>query len=88
MTYILQMSYQLFIVFQSLVKRSQELTASAQDQTAILSLVTKVTNALDAVIVMTQGDIQIEEYRQVALTICLKLNLLKKLHFEPGTLAW
>ncbi|CAK8680332.1 interleukin enhancer-binding factor 2-like [Clavelina lepadiformis] len=50
---------------QSLVKRSQELTASAQDQTAILSLVTKVTNALDAVIVMTQGDIQIEEYRQV-----------------------
>ena len=47
------------------MKRSQELTASPQDQTTILSFVTKVTNAFDAIIVQTQTDVQIEEYRQV-----------------------
>lgn len=50
---------------QALVKRSQALTASPQDQTAILSYVTKVTNAFDAIIVQSQTDVQIEEYRQV-----------------------
>ena len=51
---------------QALVKRSQELTASAQDQTNILSMVTKVTNAFDVLVVQTQSDIDIEEYRQVS----------------------
>jgi len=48
-----------------LIKRSQELTASAQDQTNILSMVTKVTNAFDVLVVQTQSGIEIEEYRQV-----------------------
>ena len=48
------------------MKKSQALTAPPQDQTAILSFVTKVTNAFDTIIVQAQSDIQIEEYRQVS----------------------
>lgn len=52
---------------QALVKRNQELTASAQDQTTILSQVNQVTTALDSLVVMppSEFDVQIEEYRQV-----------------------
>nr|CAB3256020.1 NF45 protein [Phallusia mammillata] len=52
---------------QALVKRSQELTASPQNQTMILSMVTKVTNALDSLVVAPPSDFQsqIDEYRQV-----------------------
>ena len=60
------------------------MTASPQDQTAILSYVTKVTNAFDAIIVQTQTDVQIEEYRQVSSNLkpsnfCADLLAFKKL---------
>jgi len=62
-------------VLQALVKRSQELTASAQDQTMILSLVTKVTNALDAIVVAPPADLEctIDEYRQVCLALSVPM---------------
>ncbi|XP_078491461.1 NF45 protein [Ciona intestinalis] len=52
---------------QALIKRNQELTASPQDQTTVLGLITKCTTALDSLVILpsTEFEVQIEEYRQV-----------------------
>jgi len=52
---------------QALVQRNQELTATSQDQTLVLAHITKVTNALDTLVVSppTDVDLVIEEHRQV-----------------------
>lgn len=52
---------------QALVQRNKELTATPQDQTLVLAHVTKVTSALDALVVTPPADMDlvIEEHRQV-----------------------
>jgi len=52
---------------QALIQRNQELTATAEDQTTVLAHITKVTNALDALVVSPPSDLDlvIEEHRQV-----------------------
>lgn len=52
---------------QNLVKRNQELSPSAEDQTKLLAQVTKISNVLDALVVSPdeEFEVQIEECRQV-----------------------
>lgn len=52
---------------QALIKRNQDLTISAEEQSSMLSFVTKICNAVDSIIVSQPAgfDIQIEECRQV-----------------------
>ena len=54
---------------QNLVKRNQELSPSAEDQTKLLAQVTKISNVLDALVVSPdeQFEVQIEECRQVSM---------------------
>lgn len=54
--------------FQALIKRNQDLSISSEEQSSILSFVTKISNAVDSIIVSQPAgfEVQLEECRQAS----------------------